>query len=382
MPRKKFNIWLLLTVYMLLFQLLAFFLGVWIVFGALINAIRSFVVPRAHNAWLARYVFLGVNRLLQFIIKQQEKRAAAADAYLTRDRILSYLAPVALFTIPMVLLFMIQIGYMFMFWAVDGHDGLYHDEDWYRAFILSGSSLLTLGFVYADNLPEMLLAFSEAMIGLILIAMLIAYLPTMYSDFTRREAFVAKLEVRAGSPPSPIEFIRRSYTFMSIERLETLWVQWEDWFTELDETHTSLGPLNFFRSPTPYRHWITAAGVVLDGSALYVAAIDVQISGQAQLCIRSGYLALRDIASFFNIPYNSTPAPDDPISISREQFDQMIQHLRERGIPIKADVEQAWRDFAGWRVNYDAILIALARFFNAPPGVVWITDHDDPHTLN
>ena len=30
------------------------------------------------------------------------------------------------------------------------------------------------------------------------------------------------------------------------------------------------------------------------------------------------------------------------------------------------DREQAWADFAGWRVNYDAVLIALCRLTMAP----------------
>ena len=40
---------------------------------------------------------------------------------------------------------------------------------------------------------------------------------------------------------------------------------------------------------------------------------------------------------------------------------------RAGGIPLKADRDQAWRDFAGWRVNYDAIIEAAAVDLNAPP---------------
>ena len=35
-------------------------------------------------------------------------------------------------------------------------------------------------------------------------------------------------------------------------------------------------------------------------------------------------------------------------------------------MPLKADLEQAWRDFAGWRVNYDRVLLALAALTMAP----------------
>jgi hypothetical protein len=36
------------------------------------------------------------------------------------------------------------------------------------------------------------------------------------------------------------------------------------------------------------------------------------------------------------------------------------------GVPLKADLEQAWRDFAGWRVNYDRVLLPLAALTMAP----------------
>ena len=35
-------------------------------------------------------------------------------------------------------------------------------------------------------------------------------------------------------------------------------------------------------------------------------------------------------------------------------------------MPLKADLEQAWRDFAGWRVNYDRVLLSLAELTMAP----------------
>jgi hypothetical protein len=36
------------------------------------------------------------------------------------------------------------------------------------------------------------------------------------------------------------------------------------------------------------------------------------------------------------------------------------------GVPVKADRDQAWRDFAGWRVNYDTPLLALSGLLMAP----------------
>ena len=51
----------------------------------------------------------------------------------------------------------------------------------------------------------------------------------------------------------------------------------------------------------------------------------------------------------------------------------MYDALAAEGIPLKPDRDQAWRDFAGWRVNYDAVLVALAVLTIAPPAP-WSSD--------
>ena len=41
---------------------------------------------------------------------------------------------------------------------------------------------------------------------------------------------------------------------------------------------------------------------------------------------------------------------------------------------MRPDLDQAWRDFAGWRVNYDATLIGLLAYLRIEPGE-WFGDH-------
>lgn len=47
-------------------------------------------------------------------------------------------------------------------------------------------------------------------------------------------------------------------------------------------------------------------------------------------------------------------------SIQRTEFDEVYDQFVALGVPVKPDRDQAWRDFVGWRVNYDAVLLALA----------------------
>jgi hypothetical protein len=263
-----------------------------------------------------------------------------------------------------------MFGYSLIYWGL----GLHPTEMQHMSFEsvvfairLSGSSMLTLGFVGVDGLVQSLLTFSQAALGPVMIALLIAYLPTLYSAFSKREELVTMLEVRTGSPPTPTEMFRRVIRFAGFSELNQIWKNWEVWFSELEESHSSLPMLAFFRSQQPSRSWITASGVILDAAALQLSTLDLKENGYAALCLRAGFLALQRISGFFGIEYNPDPKPTDPISITREEYDEVYDELAALNLfPLKKDRDQAWRDFAGWRVNYDAPLIALAQLVNAP----------------
>lgn len=337
-----------------------FLIGISIVVGTFISALRSFVLPRSAPDIINRTVFIWVRHIFDIRIKRQKTFEA-------RDRSLELYAPVTLIALLVTWLLCIQVGYMGMYWAIDG-------ELWYSLFKISGSSLLTLGFTLVDNWPTTVLVFSEATLGLILIAMLISYLPTIYAAFSRREEAVTMLEVRAGSPPSAVEMIER---YSRLQRLSFLgaeiWSPWEVWFVDIEESHTSLPALAFFRSPQAHRSWVTAAGAVLDAASLVLATVDIPRDTQADLCIRAGYLSLRYIATFFRIPYKANSTAADPISVTRAEFDAALDRLAASNVPLKPDREQAWRDFAGWRVNYDTVLVGLAELIMAP-SAPWSSD--------
>ena len=56
--------------------------------------------------------------------------------------------------------------------------------------------------------------------------------------------------------------------------------------------------------------------------------LDIPWTPTAPLCIRSGYVALREIAGFFGFDYDADPAPDDPISVTRDEFDELCDAAR------------------------------------------------------
>jgi hypothetical protein len=332
---------------------IAFLVGLLIVVTTVLSAVETLVVPRAIPLRITRVVFMTMRVLFGL-------RGKRATSFRERDRDMALYAPISLFTLAASWLTLTGLGYMLMFWSL----GV---RPWRAAFALSGSSIFTLGFAAPRNLPTTVLAFSEAIFGIGLLAMLISYLPSLYQSFSRREAAVAALDVRAGTPPTAATMLIRFCTIEGWGRLNDTWRVWETWFVDVTETHTSLPALVFFRSPHWEHSWVTASGAVLDAASLLASTVDRPRSPDAELCIRAGYIALRRIADFFDIPHPPDPHwPEEPISIDRREFDDVCRRLTEAGVPLKPDLEQAWRDFAGWRVNYDRVLLSLASLTMAP----------------
>lgn len=339
---------------------LSFALGLALVIATFSSALSTFVVPRSVRSQLNRLVFGVVRRAFQL-------RLNRLHDYESRDALMAYYAPLGLVFLVPTWYVLVALGYAGMYWALGAGNPFF-------CFRLSGSSLLTLGIVTSEDFIIDLFIFSEATIGLTLVALLIAYLPTMYAAFSRREQAVNLLEVRAGNPPSAVEMILRFNRIHGLDQLNDYWGGWESWFADVEESHTVLPALVFFRSPHPYNSWVTAAGTVLDAAALTLSAVDVPRSTSAQLAIRAGYIAFQQIVDYYEIPYPKKPHyPETPINIRREEFEQALDQLAAGNVPLKADRDQAWLDYAGWRVNYDVVLLVLCSLTMAP-NAPWSSD--------
>jgi len=350
-------------------QVFVFGLGCFVVARTVLSAVRSFVVPRGDNDPLTRFAFRTIRKVFTLV-------APPSRSYEFRDRVMAYYGPIALILLPAYWLVLLALGFAAMYWALGDAP--------IEAFVVSGSSLLTLGFERPDVPFGSLLAFVEAAIGLALVALLISYLPTIYSAFSRRELLVSLLEVRADSPPSPVVMITRMQRLSGLGALHDMWERWEQWFAELEEAHTSLPVLVFYRSQQNDHSWVNAAGAMMDAAAIVRSSVAIEGDVQGDLMIRAGYLALRRIALYFKIPFDAHPSPNDATSIDRARFDEALAVMEQAGVPLVADRDQAWRDFNGWRVNYDTVLRALERLAMAPTPwwerpirSAWLTDEPD-----
>ena len=337
-------------------EVVAFVVGVVLVGIVMESAVRTIVLPRASRPVLTTVMFGIVVATFKFA-------AARRKRYEDQDAILSAIAPVGLLSIVLSWMVLLFCGFGLMFWATDpgmGIDG---------AVGLSGSSITTLGFVPAEGVGQQTIAFIEAILGLLVLTLLISYLPSIYAAFQRREQKVALLEVRAGAPPSAEVMLTRFNAIDWMGEMSSEWLSWETWFTELEESHTTHLSLPWFRSNVPTRSWLTSAGTVLDAAAIWTSSVeglDTADHAAARLTIRAGFISLRRIAGSYGIAFDSDPDPSDPITITRAEFDRVLDELADAGVAIVADRDKAWRDYAGWRVNYDNALLGLAQMLRVP----------------
>ncbi|HWE14670.1 MAG TPA: hypothetical protein VG365_14205 [Solirubrobacteraceae bacterium] len=323
------------------------------------SVLRTVVLPRAVPARLARFTFLAVRGLLLLRL-----RMSGRSDYKTRDRVFALQAPVGLFAQLLAWSVLIFLYFAALFWALSPQ-GLTRASI-VQAFELSGSSMVTLGIDHPQGLVRHLVAFTAAGVGLTLLALVVTYLPSLYGAFSRREALIAKLVVRAGSPPSGLSLLTRSWELARFEQLDEVWDSWENWFIELGESHTTFPQLGFFRSPHPSNHWVLAAEAVLDGAALMMTTCDVPRQSISETCVDAGVGALVAIADFLGIPHEPEPEADAEISLPREIYETARQDLTRLGVPVRGDACSTWPEFRRVRVRYEPLIAVLGRMTDAP----------------
>ena len=83
-----------------------------------------------------------------------------------------------------------------------------------------------------------------------------------------------------------------------------------------------------------------------------------------------GIRCLRSMAGALHIPYDADPLPSTAIRLTRGEFEDGFRRLEEVHFPLDHDLDESWRHFQGWRVNYEPIVDALTRLI-APPPAPW-----------
>ncbi len=352
-------------------RVIAAVVGGLLVIVAARSVIGTIIVPRPTGSWLIRLVDKAVDATYQIATKPIKEN------YRTRDRILASEAAVILLVQLIAWLGLFFIGFALLLWPFV-HGGIT------SAFTIVGPAVWFIGSSTTSGIGQRAIEDCAGLTGLVVVTLQIAYLPTLYSAFNRRETDIALLNARAGVPSWGPELLARTHYALgsgssTIDTLPDLFAQWERFAADVAESHTTYLPLVRFRSPRPLSSWLIALLAVLDAAALFLA-LSPKIAPEvpARLCLRSGFICLTDIARAMGLKVPETPDPDEGISLPYEEFLDAVARMEKVDFPIERPPEQAWPEFVGWRVNYEQAAYAIAYAIGAVPAL-WSGPRKWPH---
>jgi hypothetical protein len=334
--------------------------GIVVVVGTLWSVFSTLIVPRSNTSHLLR----AVAEVITGVARPMRRRLRTYEA---RDRLMAIVGPLSMISLFIAWLVLLIIGFgLITFWVSDG-TGFGH------ALAISGSSVFTLGVVSGRRGSTESLEFIAAGCGLLVIAMEIAYLPTLYSAFATRESQVTLLATRGGIPAWGPEILTRSQWFHTMAELPELYASWERWAAEVSESHTNYPSLMWFRSPASDRSWLLGLLAMLDAAALHDATCPGSSPRQARLFLQMGTNCLRSLAGALRLEYDPDPVPLAPIRLTYGEYMEGITRMQSVDFPMERTPDEAWRHFRGWRVNYESIVDQLTEIIMAPVGP-WVLE--------
>src|SRR5579864_3897932 len=316
-------------------RIVAAVIGGLLVITAGYSVTGTLIVSRSVSSRLTRWVdriVVGAYRLAAKNVINFDRMEPLA-AYRRLDRLLATQAAAILLTQLAAWLIVAYVGFALLLWP-------FATRGVVSAIIDAGSSILSLGFAVPAVAVPAVVVFLAAALGLEIITLQIAYLPTLYAAFNRRETEVALLNARAGVPSWGPELLARTHYALgsgvsSIDTLPDLYSRWEVWAADVAESHTTYLQLVRFRSPQALSSWVTALLAVLDSAALFLALSPKAAPViPARLCLRAGFQCFGRIAQAMGIDIPDEPDPGAGIALTYTEFLEAVTRMREVDFPI------------------------------------------------
>ena len=338
--------------------------GILLILAILLDAFETIVLPRRVQrsfrltSWFYRRTWIPYREI-----------ASRIPSRARRENFLSYFGPLSLIFLLILWASGLIFGFALLQYGVGEHFRLSGEPLTFGLLVYhSGETFFTLG--YGDIIPSSGLARAlsvvESGLGFGFLGVVIGYLPTIYSSFSRREIEISLLDARAGSPPSAAELLSRFGNCPQQAVLDQIFKDWERWAAEVLESHLSYPALSFFRSQHNNQSWLGALITSLDASALVIAGVDGLRPEQAKITFAMARHAVVDLAQVVNARYN----PNTPDRLPEQELNRLRQQLAERGVKLR---EGAAFDekLAHLRSQYEsyAVAIALNLSITLPP---WI----------
>src|SRR5262249_35636310 len=155
------------------------------------------IVPRPVGSWLTRMVD-------HLVVSVYTAVTRPVSDWVRRDRILATQAAAILVAQLGAWLAIFLAGYPLALWPSHGRSITWAPAD-------AGSGVSPAGSAEPPGPAPAVVVFLAAATGMVVVALQVGYLPTLYAAFNRRETDVALLVSRAGVPSFGPELLARTY---------------------------------------------------------------------------------------------------------------------------------------------------------------------------
>jgi hypothetical protein len=341
---------------------LAGLVGLLIIVVILWDVFETIVLPRrvTRRVRLARVLYRSTWRPWSAI-------ARAISNQKRREKFLSFYGPLSLLMLLTMWAVSVVFAMAMIHWSI-GSDvsALNTPAGFLQDLYFSGTTFFTLGL--GDVMPvdgaARAATVIEASLGLGILALVIGYFPVLYQAFSRREAAIAMLDARAGTPPTAGELLRRHREGDGMRALDQLLQDWERWSADLLESHLSYPVLCFFRSQHDNQSWLASMTTVLDTCSLVMVGIDGVPKWQAQLTFKMARHAVVDIAQVFN----TSPLRKDGSRLSIEDLSRLRAILSGSNVALR-DEPGDDANLSELRLMYEPYISVLSNYLMMPlPG--------------
>jgi hypothetical protein len=350
-------------------------------FAVFLDAFQTLVLPRRPSGRfrITRLFFLVTWRPWSAIAERVTDRRLREEVY-------GIYGPLSLLLLLLLWALLLLSTFALLFFALGSPfqtlGGTIPGDAWSQLradLYVSGTTLFTLGLgdVVPYSMVARALVIAEAGTGLGFVALVIGYLPVLYTGFSRREVNIALLDARAGSPPTASELLRRHGYDGGEKAITQLLSEWERWSAELLESHISYPILCYYRSQHDNQSWLSALTAILDTCSLLITSVPDTPARQAQLTFAMARHALVDLALVFHL--KEKRRWEGYLKIDRlpsSDFRHLCSLLAETEIPLCGDPGAEER-LRAMRALYEPYVQALSAYLHIPiPG--WVAEPKRP----
>src|ERR1700733_5288295 len=205
--------------------------------GILVDAFEAIILPRrvAGDIRITRLLYLATWPIWALA-------GGGLPPSRARDNFLSWYGPLSIILLLSIWAAGLIFGFGLLYWSRGARLTTTANETGLAIDIyMSGTTFFTLGL--GDVVPHDPLtratAVAEAGLGFGFLAVVIGYLPVLYTQFSKRETQIMMLDGRAGSPPCAAEILARLGRAGALGRIHQLLATWEVTAAEMLESHIS-----------------------------------------------------------------------------------------------------------------------------------------------